>query len=586
LIDAQIVRNRWFTALIAVAALASAVVAAFVVAGIVDSIVVGVCLIGLIAVFCVVVWTVFERLAPARTGARPVTDAATEQRLLSTVASMAPRFGMASPRVLVMDQPAPNAFAVGSGVRATVVCSTSLLELLDEDELEAVCAHELSHIANHDAKVAVFGASLLLWARLMLGLALAAAWFIAAIGRGFMHSTREDADDAVGGILRFAFFVTAAVVFVLGQIWFFVAKLADLGMCRQREWMADATAVGVTGKPHALASALEKLDQADTGLVHGAHLVQNLCLVGESRRGHWWSDLFQTHPDTVRRVQRLHGFAFPGDPSSVDLALPVAGETQADALSATSAPHAVADNVPRTVSPAPVRAAHGVPRRGRVMLGLAAVALILAISAAVASWLLGRSDRDAARHPDGAGTESTQRPDAPNAPPASVDRSSSSDIAASGPPAAPRASMAPASTVVVASAGEPALPNSTERRAPPRASTQIAQPADEPPRIVRTETYRQGVLVYFRLFYTDSDGDAEGFGFRGVNGSGWAEEAHPFSSPSFGHVYPGILEYPFNHGCGTASEVESSVEAWIYDSTARRSASVVVRLSCAAPPGS
>jgi hypothetical protein len=104
-----------------------------------------------------------------------------------------------------------------------------------------------------------------------------------------------------------------------------------------------------------------------------------------------------------------------------------------------------------------------------------------------------------------------------------------------------------------------------------------------PPEITKVETFREGDMVFFRLFYTDPNNDAEGFGFRGANGSGWAEETHPFSSPSYGRWSPGIIEYPFNHRCGTESEFESDVEAWIYDSTGLRGASVTVHLACSAP---
>lgn len=134
------------------------------------------------------------------------------------------------------------------------------------------------------------------------------------------------------------------------------------------------------------------------------------------------------------------------------------------------------------------------------------------------------------------------------------------------PPAQPDPSVSP----------QPAQPD-------PSVSPPPAQPTEEPPEIVRVETYREGVLVYFRLFFNDPNDDAQGFGFRGINGSGWAEETHPFSDPSYGRVFPGRVEYPFNHDCGTESETESDVEAWIYDSTALRSTSVMVHLSCTAP---
>jgi hypothetical protein len=106
---------------------------------------------------------------------------------------------------------------------------------------------------------------------------------------------------------------------------------------------------------------------------------------------------------------------------------------------------------------------------------------------------------------------------------------------------------------------------------------------EQAPKIERVETFREGVLVFFRLFFTDPNNDATGFGFRGANGAGWAEANFPFSSPSYGHVSPGRIEYPFNHLCGTGSEYESDVEAWIYDSTGLRSPSITVHLACSAP---
>jgi hypothetical protein len=107
------------------------------------------------------------------------------------------------------------------------------------------------------------------------------------------------------------------------------------------------------------------------------------------------------------------------------------------------------------------------------------------------------------------------------------------------------------------------------------------QPGSSPaPAITGTSTYVEGGLVYLRVSYSDSDGNAQGFGFRGALGSGWGEESHPFSDPSYGRVYPGGVDYPFNHGCGTSSTYESDVEFWIYDANGNRSQSVIVHLAC------
>ena len=122
----------------------------------------------------------------------------------------------------------------------------------------------------------------------------------------------------------------------------------------------------------------------------------------------------------------------------------------------------------------------------------------------------------------------------------------------------------------------------------------IGAPWDaRPPEIELVESFREGGLVFFRVFYTDPNDDAEGFGFRGVNGSGWGEEEFPFSSPSYGIVSytrgeaNGFVAYPFNLGCGTTSAFETDVEVWIYDSTVPtglRSEPKTIHLSCSAPP--
>jgi hypothetical protein len=101
------------------------------------------------------------------------------------------------------------------------------------------------------------------------------------------------------------------------------------------------------------------------------------------------------------------------------------------------------------------------------------------------------------------------------------------------------------------------------------------------PEITSVGTYTQGALVYFDIHYADPGNDAEGFGFVGVNGSGWAEENHPFTSPSYGIVGPGSIAYPFNEACGTAQQSDSYVEAWIYDTAGDRSTPVVIHLVCA-----
>jgi hypothetical protein len=102
-------------------------------------------------------------------------------------------------------------------------------------------------------------------------------------------------------------------------------------------------------------------------------------------------------------------------------------------------------------------------------------------------------------------------------------------------------------------------------------------PGPSAPHIVRASMYTEGVLVYLSLTYSDPDGDAVGFGFRGPL---WAEETQSFASTGYGRASPGRIDYPFNHGCGTPSQISSDVEAWINDSTGLQSESVTLHLTC------
>jgi len=120
----------------------------------------------------------------------------------------------------------------------------------------------------------------------------------------------------------------------------------------------------------------------------------------------------------------------------------------------------------------------------------------------------------------------------------------------------------------------------------PHQCAYTSAPAPQVPTITTVGTYTQGQLVYFDIHYADPGRDAEGFGFVGVNGSGWAEENHPFSSPSYGIVGPDSIAYPFNEECGTPQQYDSYVEAWIYDTAGQRSTPVVIHLVCAGSGGS
>jgi hypothetical protein len=100
------------------------------------------------------------------------------------------------------------------------------------------------------------------------------------------------------------------------------------------------------------------------------------------------------------------------------------------------------------------------------------------------------------------------------------------------------------------------------------------------PVITRVTTYVQGPDVYVRVNYYDPIHNAAGFGFVGADGYAWAEEQHPFSSPSYGIVGPDYVEYPFNSGCGTSEENASYIQFWIYDRQGMRTKPITVQIAC------
>ncbi len=218
-----------------------------------------------------------------------------------------------------------------------------------------------------------------------------------------------------------------------------------------------------------------------------------------------------------------------------------------------------------------------------------AAGTVIAVAAAGTALALTRSQRPTSNHPVAAVQQfslnpspSPSLPSLSASPHAVVSTGTSGSTGVSSPP--------PVSTGTSGSTGVSSPPpvstgtsGSTGVSSPPPVSPSTSlstPPPAEVPQLTSVGTYQQGVLVYFDIRYTDPDNDAEGFGFVGVNGSGWAEETHPFTSPSYGIVGPDSIAYPFNQGCGTAQQSDSYVEAWIYDAAGNHSTPVVIHLVC------
>jgi heat shock protein HtpX len=242
-----------------------------------------------------------DRAALAMAGAREVSYAEAPA-LHRIVAELAARAGLPMPRVAIIDAAAPNAFATGRDPgHAVVAVTTGLLEVLDEDELVAVLAHELGHVRNRDILISSVAATL-------AGAVTAPAdWLQWGLFFGAHH------DDEERSPLRW---LGAIPMLILAPI---AAVLIQLAISRGREFGADETGAELVGDPLALARALEKIeaDAAGTPLrVNPAagHLVIIPPLTGEAL-----ASLLSTHPSTAARVRRLEQLAarlFPRWPRS------------------------------------------------------------------------------------------------------------------------------------------------------------------------------------------------------------------------------------------------------------------------------
>jgi serine/threonine protein kinase len=255
----------------------------------------------------------------------------------------------------------------------------------------------------------------------------------------------------------------------------------------------------------------------------------------------------------------------------------------------TPAPALGAAQTITTGKPSPVPgpgAPDGAGRRPHRRLRRPAALALITGALLVASAGVGLAVAGTARHAPAAHSQSqvaqalTTSPavssSAPSASPATS--SSATPSASTSPSVTPSTFLSQSPTGQAPVSTNPATTPSTRPATP---STPASRPAaPKVPQITSVGTYQQGVLVYFNVHYADLGHNAVGFGFVGVNGSRWAEENHPFSSPSFGIVGTDSIAYPFNEACGTAQQYASYVQVWIYDTAGAHSNPVVIHLVC------
>ena len=237
-----------------------------------------------------------DKLVLASSGAKEVTQASAPQ-LMNVVQEMALAAGVPMPKVYMIDDTAPNAFATGRDPKhASVAITTGLLQKLDREELQGVIGHELSHVRNYDIRFS------LLVAVLVGSIALLADFFLRFTFWGGGRRGGGDRDKGGGGLAAILF----VVAIVLAVIAPFIARLVQLAVSRQREYLADASSVELTRNPRGLEQALAKISGDREVLEVANRATQHLYFTNpikkfESRS----SNMFSTHPNIVDRINRL-----------------------------------------------------------------------------------------------------------------------------------------------------------------------------------------------------------------------------------------------------------------------------------------
>lgn len=239
------------------------------------------------AVYSLIQYFAAAKIALAVNGAKEIQKR-DNPRLYRIVENLAITTGMPMPKVYIIDDPAPNAFATGRDPSHAYVAATSgILDLMSDRELEAVMAHEMGHVQNYDIRVMM----------IVFGLVSAIGFIADILTHVFWFS---DSDDRPSNPI---FIILAIVAALISPI---VAALVQAAISRQREYLADATGAMTTRDPEALASALEKIGAAGSRMrrqnTSTAHL-----FFANPLKASAIMNAFSTHPPVEQRVARLRG---------------------------------------------------------------------------------------------------------------------------------------------------------------------------------------------------------------------------------------------------------------------------------------
>ena len=225
-------------------------------------------------------------IATVMTGATEISKK-DNPRLYNIVENLSITTGLPMPKVYIINDPAPNAFATGRDPKHSIVAATTgLLDIMNDKELTAVMAHEMSHVKNYDIRVSMIVFGLVC----VIGLISDVAFRML-----FYGNRRRDNEGSPMGYLLIA------VAAVLSPI---LAALAQMAVSREREYLADASAVNITRYPEGMIDALKKL-QSHTQPMRSQNVAAASMYINDPLRKGFFNNLLSTHPPIEKRIERL-----------------------------------------------------------------------------------------------------------------------------------------------------------------------------------------------------------------------------------------------------------------------------------------
>lgn len=242
-------------------------------------------------IYSLIQYFISTKLLVLMTGSKPI-DRKQSPRLYNIVENLVISTGLPMPKIYIISDPSPNAFAAGRDPKNSLISvTTGLLDIMDDNELTAVVAHEISHIKNYDIRISMMTFALV-----------SVVGFIADLGIRMMYfggSRRSDNDDLspVGFLILFISYLLAPII----------ALMAQMAISREREYLADSSAVHITRYPEGMISALKKLDSHGRPMRSQNTATATFYINNPIKKG-FLSSLFSTHPPIEKRIARLeHG---------------------------------------------------------------------------------------------------------------------------------------------------------------------------------------------------------------------------------------------------------------------------------------